>query len=193
MSIRINEDSENINDVIINLIYNNTNTRSIEIYTYKNYCDIYEFMNYCDNIYRNFDNKIALLQNLSNISILGDDYNTELLFYKLGTQNIKYIYEDNMIILNFCQYENIPLNIKNLNIIGINENNFCYINNLPETIENLHLSSKVPFCFDKINLPINLKILNLDITNFYHDYSNYNGSLIKLPYGCKLEIKHSCI
>jgi hypothetical protein len=150
----------------------------------------YYFTHFPTN-FKMFNNNIALLQNLGNISIWANYRVINLFDYKI-TENIKYIYEDKMLYLVFKNIETIPSNIKFLNIININNDNVHLLNNLPETIKTLHISTIEPLCLYKIN-NLSYKLEKFDIIIFndisHRKVNNYkdkfNSSLIKIPFNCK--------
>ena len=91
-------------------------------------------------------------------------------------------------IIFYCNEKTlIDKNIKYLNIIDIN--NFNILNNLPLNLKKLHVSifNKYSNKINITNLPLSLK--KLSITCIHH-FKKMDESKIKLPFGCKLEIKY---
>ena len=140
------------------------------------------------NIFLNFNNKIALLQNLSVIEVDFAHVRKNSIELANTQTNTTYIYNDCMTCLSLFSIENIPINIKHLNInCGINLN---LINCLPEHIETIHISCTDNSCLYKMtNLPPTLKKLSL---TFVANYENFiiNDSIVKLPFECEFEVDY---
>lgn len=132
-----------------------------------------------------FNNRIALLQKLSNVFIRYDGICVDLASYVVN--QLHYIFNEFMIIFYYNEKTVIDENIKYLNIINVN--NFNILNDLPLDLKKLHVSifnthsNKINIT----NLPLSLK--KLSITCIHH-FKKIDESKIKLPFGCKLEIKY---
>ena len=140
-------------------------------------------------IFFNFNNKIALLQNLSEIEINFRDSTMSLLEFMV-IPNTQFIYDNYLTIFGFSLVNDIPINIKHINILNIHNNNVNLLNNLPKNIENIHFSCVQYGCLNQItNLQPTLKHMNITIvTN--DENLKINDSIIKLPFGCKLQIDY---
>ena len=141
------------------------------------------------DVFLNFNNKIALLQNLSEIEI--DFTDARYSISQCGSlENIKYTYENSLTYFYLKYPIDILPNIKYLNIISINKNNVDLLNYLPENIYNIHISCADYFCLDKIkNLPVTLKNMNITIiTN--NENLKIDDTIVKLPFACKLQIDY---
>lgn len=89
-----------------------------------------------------FNNKIALLNKLSSVEIEFDS--ARFTFdnsCSTSTENLYYIYNDHMLIVDWNnKKEIIPEYINYLNILYITDKHLELINNLPNNIEYLHIS-----------------------------------------------------
>jgi len=168
---------------IINEIIKCTNVRELVLNT--NY---YETDSTVD-IFSNFNNKIALLQSLSEIEIDFTDARYSISQCN-SLKNIKYMYEDSLTYVYLKYPIDVPPNIKYLNIIDINKNNVDLLNYLGENIVNIHISCADYFCLNKIiNLPVTLK--NMNITIITNDENlKIDDTIIKLPFACELQINY---
>lgn len=168
---------------IINKLIKFTNIRELVLNT-NNY-DTHSAI----DIFANFNNKIALLQNLSEIEIDFTDARYSI-SQCTSLKNIKYMCEDSLTYIYLKYTIDTPPNIKYLNIIGINKNNVDFLNYLGENIVNIHISCADYFCLNKIiNLPVGLK--NMNITIMTNDENlKIDGTIVKLPFACELQINY---
>lgn len=141
------------------------------------------------DVFLNFNNKIALLQNLSEIEIDFTDARYSI-SQCASLENIKYTYENSLTYFYLKYQIDVPPNIKYLNIISINKNNVDLLNFLPENIVSIHISCDDYFCLNKINnLPVTLKNMNITITT-NDEKLKIDNTIVKLPFACKLQIDY---
>lgn len=173
-----------MNDDVFEYLSKFKNIQFLEIetdesyYTHKTIKDVWLQPN-------SFNNRIALLQKLSNVFIRYNGICVGLTSHIVN--ELYYIFNEFMIIFYCNEKTLIDKNIKYLNIIDIN--NFNILNNLPLNLKKLHVSifNKYSNKINITNLPLSLK--KLSITCIHH-FKKMDESKIKLPFGCKLEIKY---
>jgi hypothetical protein len=187
--IEINEDIDNIGDDTV--FENISKFKNINILVLKRnyYISSYDFKNfYCKN--NSFTNKIALLNKLSDIEV-DYDYGRCTFSYcmKQQTENLVYIYNNNMLFINLIKPFKITKNITHLNICNLNNVNVNLLNNLNLELEYLHVSClySIDTIYKLENLPITL--LKLSVT-FIEVQQKFDIDKIKLPFECEIEYEY---
>lgn len=205
----INDETANKVFSILNLPYEHLlDDTKIELYTrFKNTSRIIAITNENLKVDNNdfllepekISNKLALFQNLDNFFIF---HNGELIF----GLNYSYTFQDCVLFFDGdCKkekYINITKNVKNMNIIPMNQNlSKTYIEDiydydfLPYHIEYIHFTGKfMEKNYTQTNLPTSLKTIKFSLGNKSPKYGdifvNRFNNKSKIPFDCKIEYNH---